>query len=130
MPLFWKHPGVQKHLDLCRQLMIRVARALGTAGAFEPDPAALQTAADDILPLFSGSNGRYRLAKRFTRTAPNGILEIASAYENTGIITRQLGDSKPNPIPVLNLVFDGSGHNGNKELLRNFIHYIKSPGKK
>jgi len=111
-----KDPGIQKHLDLCRQLMIRVARALGTAGAFEPDPAALGTAADNILPLFSGSNGRYRLAKRFTRTAPHGILEIGSAYENTGIITRQLGDSKPNPIPVLNLVFDGSEHNGNNEL--------------
>ena len=129
--LFWadwnhrkKDPRVQKHLDLCRQLMIRVASALGTASTFEPDPEALQPAANDILPLFSGSNGRYRLAKRFTRTAPHGILEIGSAYENTGIITRQLGDSNPSPIPVLNLVFDGSDHNGNKELLRNFIHYL------
>jgi hypothetical protein len=119
-----KNPEVHKRLDQCRQLMIRVARAMGAAGAFEPDPAALQAAADNILPLFSGSNGRYRLAKRFTQTAPNGILEIASAYENTGIIARQLGDAIPNPIPVLNMVFDGSSHNGNKELLQNFIHYI------
>lgn len=119
-----KNPEVHKRLDQCRQLMIRVARAMGAAGAFEPDPAALQAAADNILPLFSGSNGRYRLAKRFTQAAPNGILEIASAYENTGIIARQLGDAIPNPIPVLNMVFDGSSHNGNKELLQNFIHYI------
>ncbi|NDY71851.1 CoA activase [Desulfobacter hydrogenophilus] len=124
-----KDPGIQKHLDLCRQLMIRVARVLGTAGAFEPDPETLGTVADNILPLFSGSNGRYRLAKRFTQTAPHGILEIGSAYENTGIITRQLGDSKSNPIPVLNLVFDGSDHNGNKELLRNFLYYLNAkPG--
>jgi len=52
---------------------------------------------------------------------------MGSAYENTGIITRQLGDSKPGPVPVLSLVFDGSDHHGNKELVRNFIHYL-DPG--
>jgi len=55
---------------------------------------------------------------------PHGILEIGSAYENTGTIIRQLGDSKPNTIPILNLVFDGSDQNGNNELMRNFLHYI------
>ncbi|MCG8550977.1 MAG: acyl-CoA dehydratase activase [Desulfobacterales bacterium] len=119
-----KDPVIKKNLDLCRQLLMKVAHALKRAGAFEPDPGLLKPGADKILPYFSGSNGRYRLAKRFTRTTPHGILEIGSAYENTGIITRQLGESNPGPVPVLNLFFDGSDHNTNKELLRNFLYYL------
>ncbi len=124
----WNHrrrdPVAVKNLAQCRQLMVRVAGALGQLSAFEPDPAVLKPSADALLPLFAGSNGRYRIAKRFTRTTPGGIIEIASAYENTGIIIRQLADSRPGEIPVLSLVFDGSTHNRNPELVRNFIYYL------
>ncbi len=124
----WNHrrrdPVVIKHLAWCRKLMVRVAGVLGPCSAFEPDPGLLKPAADSILPMFTGGNGRYRMAKRFTRTAPNGIVEMGSAYENTGIITRQLAETRPAGIPVLSLVFDGSAHNKNAELLRNFIYYL------
>ena len=125
----WNHrkqdPMIRRNLNRCRQLMIQVARALGESSSFEPDPNALKPAADKRLTLFSGSNGRYRLAKRFTQTTAHGILDLSSAYENTGIITRQIEGSKPGDIPVINLVFDGSAHNGNRELLRNFIYYLE-----
>ena len=130
--LFWedwncrkKDPAIQKNLDRCRELLIPMAQALGDANAFEPDPARLKSLGDKTLPLFSGSNGRYRMAKRQTESGAHALLELASAYENTGIITRQLGDKALETLPVLPLVFDGSDHNGARELLRNFMYYRK-----
>ncbi|MDY0360980.1 MAG: acyl-CoA dehydratase activase [Desulforegulaceae bacterium] len=130
--LFWqdfnerkKNIQITKNLMKCRHLMIQVSSILGESSIFEPDPDILKFEADKFFPLFTGSNGRYRLAKRFSHTNINGIINLGSAYENTGIITRQLGESRPSYIPVLNLIFDGSDHNINKELIGNFLYYLE-----
>jgi len=79
------------------------------------------------LPLFSGGNGRYRVAKQFR--APrgiHGIISMESLYENSGVVVRQLVDSAGSGlvIPVINLCFDGSVHNNNDELINNFLYYL------
>jgi predicted CoA-substrate-specific enzyme activase len=119
--------AVAMALNALKTLITRVSRSLGPMTPFDDDPDRLVAEANKRLPLFSGGNGRYRVAKQFRPPKGiHGIISMESLYENSGVVVRQLVDSAGSElvIPVLNLCFDGSVHNNNDELINNFLYYL------
>jgi hypothetical protein len=119
--------AVATALNALKTLITRVSRSLGPLTPFDDDPDRLVAAANKRLPMFSGGNGRYRVAKQFRPPRGiHGIISMESLYENSGVVVRQLVDSAGSElgIPVLNLCFDGSAHNNNDELINNFLYYL------
>lgn len=83
----------------------------------------LRQVATDALGQFAGANARYRYAKAVEigdRT--DGVIEVASTYENVDIMLRLKGI--PAKAPLLHLAFDGALDQSVEERLRSFLYYV------
>ena len=105
----------------------QIAECLLDESYFEKDLNHLITNADHTVGYYSGANGRYREAKILGDLSKiDGIITVASMYENTGIAINilQRGFEKGSPKPLLNLTFDGNKNENDQTKLESFIYYI------
>jgi len=104
-----------------------VSLDLKGSSPFDKDLEALTEIADEKLGLFNGAYGKYRIAKMFRCNGNmDGIITMASMYENTGIILENISERYKKELkkPVLNLTYDGSSHSNNENLIGNFLYYL------
>lgn len=104
----------------------REAAVKGGAGsAFSPDFEALRKRADALMPVYSGANGRYRIAKSL-EALPGvvGVLHVSSMYENTATIISLLAPHTARP--VLDLRFDGARAAVDHTALDAFLYGLKN----
>ncbi len=104
-----------------------VSRCLLEESPFERNLTDLISRADRTVGYYSGGNGRYRAAKALSDLPEvDGIITVASMYENTGIVLGILhkGFAKPNSKPVLNLTFDGNITDNDKTKIESFVYYL------
>jgi hypothetical protein len=122
-----KDEETRRRLPELRRLLTEVSRRLGEDGPFDADPGSLLEAADGRLPLFSGGNGRYRLAKILRcGSHMDGIISMESMYMNSGVVVMQLAERNGDPgqKPLLFLTFDGSAHDRHEDLVGSFLHCL------
>jgi len=119
-----------ERLRRLRSLLMDVAPRLGPDTPFAGDPDTLLRAADEHLPLFSGGNGRYRLAKILC-CGPHvdGVVSLESMYENAGTVVMLMADRRQDAgrKPLLPLTFDGSAHGRHHEQLSSFLSCLPGP---
>ena len=83
----------------------------------------LRQVATDALGQFAGANARYRYAKAVEiGDRADGVIEVASTYENVDIMLRLKGI--PAKAPLLHLAFDGALDQSVEERLRSFLYYV------
>lgn len=83
----------------------------------------LRQVATDALGQFAGANARYRYAKAVEiGDRADGVIEVASTYENVDIMLRLKGISAK--APLLHLAFDGALDQSVEERLRSFLYYV------
>ncbi|MGV8146590.1 MAG: acyl-CoA dehydratase activase [Alkaliphilus sp.] len=118
---------LKRRLKNLKNVMSKVSKQMREHSSFSDDLEELIMSSDRKLPLYSGGNGRYRMAKQFRCSASiNGLITMASMYEDTGTIIRLLKTQheKDYKYPVIDLYFDGSRHASTNERIMNFIYYI------
>ncbi|WDV45139.1 acyl-CoA dehydratase activase [Clostridiaceae bacterium M8S5] len=116
--------NIKQNLYRVEDIIKKISDTLGIYSPFDNDIDELIKVADELLPLYSGGNGRYRIAKQMRCTNNiDGVLAMSSMYENTSTIINLLKTEKED-IPILQLCFDGSLHSSNEEKIQNFIYYI------
>ncbi len=124
----------RKKLEDWKEEMASLASALGERACFEKDPENLVQRATESLGYYAGAFGRYREAKILgPLPGIQGILTLASTYENTGISLQGLhkGFQKAGSLPVLHLCFDGHEDENDTVRIETFLHYLEkknSPG--
>ena len=99
---------------------------------FEADLDALGAVADVELGPFRGAGARYRVAKAAReRLRSNGVVTVASMYENVDTILRLKGDLEESAsvgaggaAPILRLSFDGALDASNLDKLRSYLYYV------
>ena len=119
-----QYPGEPILVEYQKQ-MRGLAEKLGSNGGFASEFKALRVKADEKLPVFAGGNGRYRLAKKCLghETAEAHLL-LDPAYENTGVVLRQLAGCAS--LPILHLSLDGHGTDDEYTKLKSFLYFIKA----
>ncbi|MCG8514605.1 MAG: acyl-CoA dehydratase activase [Halanaerobiales bacterium] len=118
---------LQQRLNILTDYIDQISECLLDESYFEKDLNHLITNADHTVGYYSGANGRYREAKTLGDLSKiDGIITVASMYENTGIAINilQRGFEKRNPKPLLNLTFDGNKNENDQTKLESFIYYI------
>jgi len=114
-------------LDEFRETIRAIAAALGEHGHFERDPEHLMARADTSLGFYAGAFGRYRSAKPAGNlSGANGVIAVASMYENTGIsldILQKRPDGNGS-LPMLTLTFDGNRNKTDETKVESFLFYI------
>jgi hypothetical protein len=96
-------------------------------GAFEADLEGLLKTADETVGYYAGAFGRYREAKILSGLdGIDGIITVASAYENTAISLGILhkGFENDRTRPVLNLTFDGNRNENDRTKIESFLYYL------
>lgn len=114
-----------RKFDTFRNWIEDLSAILGEHSPFVDKPGNLLPFADTKLGYYAGAFGRYRFSKaNFIPERCDGILSMASTYENTEIAINVLQRSLSNPKPILNLAFDGNENKKNIKMLEAFLHYI------
>lgn len=126
---FSNGPGFEEKQALLRSFAARmdeVAACLGARSTFAADRAALAETADEAgLARFRGANGRYRYAAAHLAAAgADGVITVASMYENTQLLLGLADAVRSSGAPFLNLAFDGALDQGIDERLRSFLYYL------
>ena len=83
--------------------------------------------ADTTIGFYAGAFARYRQAKVLCNSVNiDGIITAASLYENTGVSLSILhkGFSDRSTKPLLNLTFDGSHNENDRNKVESFIYYL------
>ena len=102
-----------------------VAESLAQFSPFAARLEDLAGLADRTVGLYAGTNGRYRLAKPLARPAAfDGVISVASTYENTGIALGILQRGLENGKPALSMIFDGNQNENDQAKIDSFIHYL------
>lgn len=102
-----------------------IADNLAEAGPFAERVEDLIALADKTVGYYAGTNGRYRMAKRLCQPQTyDGIITVASTYENTGIALGVLGRGLENGKPALDMTFDGNKNENDKAKIDSFIHFL------
>ncbi|WP_094228353.1 acyl-CoA dehydratase activase [Methanolobus psychrotolerans] len=116
---------LQAKLDVFKEFISEINKSLSEYSPFENDLDSLIVRADNTTGYYAGAFGRYRGSKVLGELKGiDGIITVASMYENTGIILNTLhkGFVNGNNKPVLNLTFDG---NENDEArIESFLYYL------
>lgn len=118
---------VDERLNKFRIKIQSISQELSEWSPFETNIFDLVESADNTLGYFSGAHGRYRQAKQLSKLPKiDGIITVASIYENTGIVLGMLqkGFENKDTKPVLNLTFDGNKNENDKMKVESFIYYI------
>jgi predicted CoA-substrate-specific enzyme activase len=104
-----------------------ISECLAEESPFERDLEDLVTRADNSIGYYAGANGRYRAAKPLGDLQRiDGIVTVASMYENTGIVLNVLhkGFAAGHLKPVLHLTFDGNNNENDETKIQSFLYYI------
>ena len=118
---------MEQRLKKFKDDIFQVSGAMSDWSPFETKPDELVKIADETLGYFSGANGRYRQAKQLdTSRRINGVITVASIYENTEIVLGMLQRSFENEKtkPVLNLTFDGNKNENDLVKVESFMYYL------
>lgn len=137
MWLLWRDFGDQNNnekTDVLKERLVElkyyineISNCLLDESPFEIDLESLVTCANNTVGYYSGGNGRYRQSKTLSESIKiDGIITVASMYENTGIVLNILrkGFEKENSKPILNLTFDGNKNENDETKVESFIYYI------
>jgi len=135
MWLFWhdytfQNGKFEKHIQFLDRFAdeIRIiSECLRQESTFEKNAESLVDSADNTVGYYSGAFGRFRAAKILGDLHDvDGIITVASTYENTGIslniLHRSFAQKKPKPI--LNLTFDGNRNENDVTKLDSFLYYL------
>lgn len=104
--------------DMIRQTAA-VHKALGGASPFCDDFYKLRETAEAALGSYTGGNGAYRFARQRISGA-DGVIDVASMYENTQTILGLMRGKTEAPLLFLN--FEGTNDIGAKEKLNSFLY--------
>lgn len=118
---------LQQRLDKLKNYINAISRWLSDESPFEEDLHKLLSTADKTTGYYAGANGRYREAKTLgDMRSIDGIISVASMYENTGIALNILhkGFETVNSKPVLNLTFDGNKNENDETKVESFLYYV------
>ncbi|KMY67751.1 hypothetical protein AAU61_07665 [Desulfocarbo indianensis] len=135
MWLFWRDylsqnpakcgENYQSNLNELEQAIRSVSLRLADYSPFEDELSALAEKADQSVGFYAGANGRYRAAKQMGDPAHiDGIINVSSTYENTGIALGILHKACNHGTPALNLNFDGNWDENDQAKIDAFIHYL------
>ncbi|MCG8499330.1 MAG: acyl-CoA dehydratase activase [Firmicutes bacterium] len=122
-----KTPLFRERLDEFAKAIGAVSLCLSEMSPFERDLNSLVASADRTVGYYAGANGRYREAKLLgDLRGIDGIITVASMYENTGIVMNVLhkGFAKDNPKPMLHLTFDGNRNENDETKIESFMYYL------
>ncbi len=118
---------LRDRLNEFKIFMITISRSLSEESPFEEDLDKLIAIADKATGYYAGANGRYREAKILgDLRAVDGIITVASMYENTGTALNVLhksfegGENRP----ILNLTLDGNRNENDEIKVESFIYYL------
>lgn len=117
---------VQRRLTRFECYITGIAAILGSQGHFEKDMTMLEAAADKAIGFYAGAFGRYRIGKVLNGLPEvNGVIEVSSMYENTGISLGILRKKAQKEIgrPYLSLTFDGNENKNDATRLDSFLYY-------
>lgn len=117
--------GANKAICAARHAMALVADALGAASPFAEDYDALRKTADEGVGAISAGGTRYRYAKTLSPGDVQGVLAVASMYENTDIILGILDEAVERPVPICHMAFDAALGEANDEKLMSFLYYLE-----
>lgn len=137
MWMFWRdfaHRNMDKITPLFLQRLNEykkdinaISERLAKVSPFEADLDNLVARADQTVGYYAGAHGRYRETKILgDLQGIDGIITVASMYENTGIVLNVLhkGFTKDASKPVLNLTFDGNRNENDEMKIESFMHYL------
>lgn len=138
LAVFWWDYGIRtkkisegefgKRFDCFIEYMKDLGSILKDDGPFEKEFDKLLDKADITMGLYSGGFGRYRQAKLLMpNKAVNGIINISSMYENTGVLINSLHKEYMNEVkkPLINLNFDGNDNDQDNMKIESFLYYLK-----
>jgi hypothetical protein len=112
-------------LNLFRKTFEKISILLGKKSPFVDNLDNLISIADEKLGYYSGAFGRYRLSKAYDVPKNcQGVITVASTYENTEVALGVLYKVQPPQKPILNLTVDGTESEKNIKLLEAFLHYL------
>jgi hypothetical protein len=106
-----------------------MSEIMSEAGSFESGTVSLVNNANASFGYYSGAFGRYRAAKMLTEMKHvDGIVSVASTYENTGILVNNLqyGFRSVTRKPLLHLTFDGVKNDTDNTKLDSFLHFLSN----
>ncbi len=118
---------LRQNLDVFKKDMNSISESLGHESPFEEELEHLKTTADATVGYYAGANGRYRASKILgDLEGMDGIITVASMYENTGIVLNILHErfEKSHSKPILNLTFDGNKNENDKTKIQSFMYYL------
>jgi predicted CoA-substrate-specific enzyme activase len=105
-----------------------ISECLAEESPFELDLENLVTEAANSIGYYNGANGRYRAAKLLgdLQRRIDGIVTVASMYENTGIVLNVLRKrfAAGRPKPLLHLTFDGNNNENDQTKIQSFLYYL------
>lgn len=118
---------MQQKLEIFKDYISQISLCFKDYSPFEKDLNLLAKTADKTTGYYAGAFGRYRLSKTVGNLPNiNGIITVASMYENTGIVLDILHKEFENERtkPVLNLTFDGNKNENDETKIESFLYYI------
>lgn len=122
-----KTPLLLQRLSEFKSCISTISNCLSDESPFEKDLENLVAKADKTVGYYAGSFGRYREVKLLCDLQNiDGIINVASMYENTAIVLNILHKSfeKSNLKPVLNLTFDGNKNENDEKKIDSFMYYL------
>lgn len=122
-----KTPLLRQRLNEFKDNINAISVSLSDESPFEKDLNSLILKADKRVGYYAGANGRYREAKLLGELPDiDGIITVASMYENTGIVMNVLhqGFEKGNQKSVLHLTFDGNKNDNDETRIESFMYYL------
>jgi predicted CoA-substrate-specific enzyme activase len=115
----------RQNLENLKGSMQMVAQELGEFSPFSDELEELRKAADQTVGYYAGINGRYRHAKhRHCLKGVQGVICLASTYENTNVALGVLERAMPGLKPTLELTFDGNQDDNTLAKIESFVHYL------
>lgn len=137
MWLFWRDfviqsrkqdkDGLKQKLDHFERYICDISKCLGIFSPFEEYVSLLAKNADSTMGYYAGAFGRYRGAKMLgNSTGIDGIITVASMYENTGVVLNIMQKTFDNKDakPVLALTFDGNRNENDETKIESFLYYL------
>lgn len=134
--VFWKDyikqnkdssENLSQKITTLKEDMEQISRQLNEESPFTPNIETIVKKADATIGYYSGAFARYREAKTLCNSVNiDGIITVASLYENTGVSLNILHDgfSDETSKPILNLTFDGNNNENDKSKVESFIYYL------
>ncbi len=120
-----KRAELKTRLDRLKDYSRSIDQCLFGESPFAKDLDKLIAIADKTLGFYAGSNGRYRESKILGDLENiDGVITVASMYENTSISLNLFHGRFNGKTPVLNLTFDGNQNENDRIKMESFLYYL------